>query len=69
MRTLLFLISFCCLPLLGYSQKELIKLKADVARAERLKQRDSMATTYCRIGEYYSYRSSNTARYWFKKGL
>lgn len=69
MRTLLFLISFCSLSLLGYGQNELVKLKADVARAERLKQRDSMAATYCRIGEYYSYRSSDTARYWFKKGL
>ena len=37
--------------------------------ALRLNHRDSLASAYCHLGEYYAYRNSDSARYYFEKGL
>lgn len=51
------------------AQDELAELKLLVERAKRGNNADSLAQAYCSMGEYYVYRSSDTARYWFEKSL
>lgn len=66
------LILFFCLSGLSsslYAQDELTNLKTAVERAEKLGVDDSIAQAYSRLGEYYAYRSSDTARYWFEKSM
>lgn len=51
------------------AQNELADLKSAAKRAEQAGIDDSIAQAYCRLGEYYAYRSSDTARYWFEKSM
>ena len=69
MKTLILF--FCLSGLFSslYAQDELTSLKTAAERAEKLGVDDSIALAYCRLGEYYAYRSSDTARYWFEKSM
>ena len=59
MRTLSFwLCLFLLFPLLHAQDAELKMYQDELARALRLKNRDSIAAAYCHLGEYYAYRQS-----------
>lgn len=70
MRTLSFwLCLFLLFPLLHAQDAELKMYQDELARALRLKNRDSIAAAYCHLGEYYAYRQSDSTRYYCDKGL
>lgn len=69
MKTLTLILCFFGLLSSLRAQDELATLKAAAVRAEQDAEADSIAQAYCNLGEYYAYRSSDTARYWFEKSL
>ncbi len=70
MRTLSFwLCLFLLFPLLHAQDAELKMYQDELARALRLKNRDSIAAAYCHLGEYYAYRQADSTRYYCDKGL
>lgn len=70
MKTLSFLVCFFLFcPLLHAQEAELKACQEELARAAKMKNSDSLAVAYCHLGEYYAYRQSDSARYYFDKGL
>lgn len=70
MKTLLFSFLLFFFSSFLYAQDgELKAYQEELARALKLKNRDSIATAYCHLGEYYAYRQSDSARYYNEKGL
>ena len=61
----------CALTLGSLSAQELTldACRHALKNALRLNHRDSLASAYCHLGEYYAYRNSDSARYYFEKGL
>ena len=68
---LLSVILLCALTLGSLSAQELTldACRHALKNALRLNHRDSLASAYCHLGEYYAYRNSDSARYYFEKGL
>ncbi|MDO4165271.1 MAG: tetratricopeptide repeat protein [Bacteroides sp.] len=65
--SLLFALSF---PLLVHAEdEELTHCKAQLHRALRMDNPDSIAAAYCHLSEYYAYRNSDSARYCCDQGL
>lgn len=70
MKTLFFFFSLCLLSSsLTAQDAELQMYKDELARAVRLKNKDSLAAAYCHLGEYYAYRQADSARYYCEEGL
>ena len=70
MRTLSFwLCLFLLFPLLHAQDAELKMYQDELARALRLKNRDSIAAAYCHLVYYYAYRQSDSTRYYCDNGL
>lgn len=70
MKTLSVLFCFFFFyPLLYAQDAELKACQEEFARAAKMKNSDSIAAAYCHLGEYYVYRQSDSARYYFKKAL
>lgn len=65
--TLFFLFLFT--SFLYAQDAELKTLQESLARALEMNNRDSIAASYCHLGEYYAYRQADSARYYNKKGL
>ncbi|MCD8182361.1 MAG: tetratricopeptide repeat protein [Bacteroides sp.] len=65
---LLFCVLAAC-PFLYAQDAELEDYQNELVRAEKLKNRDSIAAAYCHLGEYYAYRSADSALYYAEKGL
>ena len=51
------------------SENELEACRSGLERALASGDADSLATAYCRLGEYYAYRDADSARYYCGKGL
>lgn len=70
MKTLLLYFSMLIAGTLMYAQEAGLKTcKEELARAERLKNKDSIAFAYCHLSEYYAYRQADSARYCCEQGL
>lgn len=70
MKTLFFFFSLCLLSSsLPAQDAELQMYKDELARAVRLKNKDSLAAAYCHLGEYYAYRKADSSRYYCEEGL
>ena len=70
MKTILFLFFAVCTAITVSSQEiDLQQTRQALQRACALKHPDSLATAYCHLGEYYAYRNSDSARYYFQLGL
>lgn len=70
MKTLLMILSLLAAsPLMKAQDAELQSYQDELARAEKLKNSDSIATAYCHLGEYYAYRQSDSTRYYCELGL
>ena len=51
------------------SENEQEAYRAGLKHALASGNADSLAVTYCRLGEYYAYRDADSARYYCRKGL
>ena len=70
MKTILFLFFVVCTAITVHSQEiDLQQARQALQRALAVKHPDSLAAAYCHLGEYYAYRNSDSARYYFKLGL
>lgn len=70
MKTLFSLFFLFLFSSFLYAQDaELKTLQESLARALKMKNRDSIAASYCHLGEYYAYRQADSARYYNEKGL
>ena len=70
MKNLLLLFClFTTCTLLHAQEADLAEYQKELARAEKLKDRDSIAAAYCHLGEYYTRRSADSALYYSEKAL
>lgn len=69
----LFCIIIACLLALGFhasaEDPELVQLNDNLKRAQALDDGDSIAAAYCLLGEYYAYRSIDTALHYSQQAL